>query len=274
MEGTVFSIEEFSVYDGPGIRTTVFLKGCPLRCSWCHNPEGQEKQSKILRSPNGCLGCGACEKYADDRGFTEKSMENCPRQLLRICGEQFTPEDLTAKLLDNKRLLDGVTFSGGEPLQQPVFLLECLKLLEGRLHRAVQTSGFASGAVFENILKNTDYVLFDLKLMDEAEHVYHTGQSNRPILENFEVLVRSGVAFVPRVPLIPGVTDTEKNITAIAAHLRDRGITYAELLPYNQMAGSKYKLAGMTYSPKFDESVPCRHRQDIFERFGIMVKVY
>lgn len=274
MEGTVFSIEEFSVYDGPGIRTTVFLKGCPLRCSWCHNPEGQETKARILRSPNGCLGCGACERYADEQGFTQKSMESCPRQLLRVCGENYTPEQLTAKLLKNKRLLDGVTFSGGEPLQQPAFLMQCLKLLDGQLHRAVQTSGFASKAVFEEVLKNTDYMLFDLKVMDEEGHLFHTGQSNRPILRNFDLLCQSKVNFVPRVPLIPGVTDTEENITSIAALLRDRGVFYAELLPYNQMAGSKYKLAGKTYMPTFDETVSCQPREKLFESFGVKVKVY
>lgn len=274
MEGTVFSIEEFSVYDGPGIRTTVFLKGCPLRCSWCHNPEGQEKEPRILRSPNGCIGCGACEKFADDTGFTQKSMEACPRQLLRLCGHSYSPEVLTEKLLKNKRLLDGVTFSGGEPLSQHEFLLDCLQLLDGKLHRAVQTCGYAGKAVFEKVLANTDYVLFDLKLMDEQAHIYHTGVSNRPILENFDRLVSADIQFVARVPLIPGVTDTEENLTEIARLLQSRGITYAELLPYNPMAGSKYKLAGKTYRPTFDPQVACEAREELFDRFGIKVKVY
>lgn len=274
MEGTVFSIEEFSVYDGPGIRSTVFLKGCPLRCSWCHNPEGQEIQPKILRSPNGCIGCGSCEKYADQNGYTEKSMESCPRQLLRVCGELYTHKALCEKVLKNRRLLDGVTFSGGEPLYQSGFLLDCLKLLKGQLHRAVQTSGFAAPSVFAEVLQNTDYVLFDLKLMDQIAHKYHTGQANGPILKNFEALVQSGVAFVPRVPLIPGVTDRSENLTAIAKLLRERGIGYAELLPYNPMAGSKYKLAGKIYSPTFDPKVPCQTREEIFDRFGVKVKVY
>lgn len=274
MDGTVFSIEEFSVYDGPGIRTSVFLKGCPLRCSWCHNPEGQETASRILRSPNGCIGCGTCEKYADDHGFTQKSMEMCPRQLLRLCGEKWTAEALCQKLLKNQKLLDGVTFSGGEPTMQSAFLLECLKLLEGKLHRAVQTCGWCGEEVFAQVLQNADYVLFDLKLIDEQQHIFHTGQSNRPILKKFEALVKSGVEFVPRVPLIPGATDTQENLTAIAKLLQEHGIGYAELLPYNQMAGSKYKLAGKEYRPTFDPAVSCRTGEEIFARFGVKVKVY
>lgn len=274
MDGTVFSIEEFSVYDGPGIRSTVFLKGCPLRCSWCHNPEGQEAEPKILRSPNGCIGCGSCEKYADENGYTEKSMLSCPRQLLRLCGVSYKPQTLCDKLLKNRCLLDGVTFSGGEPLQQSTFLLECLKLLDGQLHRAVQTSGFAAPGVFAQVVRNTDYMLFDLKIIDEQAHKYHTGQSNQPILQNFEALVQSGLEFVPRVPLIPGVTDTEQNLTAIARLLKDHGIGYVELLPYNTMAGSKYKLAGKSFNPTFDPKVPCQTKEELFNRFDIKVKVY
>ncbi len=271
MEGTVFSIEECSVYDGPGIRTTVFLKGCPLRCSWCHNPEGQEAAAKIVKSPNGCLHCGRCEA---EQGYTEKSIVNCPRQLLRWCGEAYTPERLCRKLLKNKGLLDGVTFSGGEPLYQHGFLMACLKLLQGQLHRAVQTSGFAPEGVFAEMLKNTDYVLFDLKIMDEAQHKYHTGGSNKPILKNFDRLAKSGVEFVPRTPLIPGVTDTEENLTAIAKLLQGSGIDYIELLPYNPMAGSKYALAGKKFRPTYDPRKEPGAHEELFHAYGIKVKVY
>lgn len=271
MEGTVFSIEECSVYDGPGIRTTVFLKGCPLRCSWCHNPEGQEFAPKIVKSPNGCLHCGRCE---EEQGYTEKSIAACPRQLLRWCGEAYTPEQLTQKLLKNKRLLDGVTFSGGEPLAQPAFLMECLQMLKGQLHRAVQTSGFAAEGVFQTMLQNTDYVLFDLKIMDEKDHLFHTGQSNATILKNFDLLVKSGVAFVARTPLIPGVTDTVENLSAIAKLLQSYGVDDIELLPYNPMAGSKYALAGKNFCPTYDPTVSPQTHLELFESNGVKVKVY
>ena len=148
MQGTVFSIEEFSVYDGPGIRTTVFLKGCPLRCGWCHNPEGQNFEAEIVRNPNGCIGCNACIDSADKKNgrlvFTDQSIKSCPMGLLRVCGEKIDSVDLSEKLLKNAKMLidGGVTFSGGEPLSQSEFLFECLKLLKGKMHTAIQTSGF------------------------------------------------------------------------------------------------------------------------------------
>lgn len=269
MEGTVFSIEEFSVYDGPGIRSTVFLKGCPLRCSWCHNPEGQEAAPMIVKSPNGCLKCGKCgDVYTDD------SIINCPRQLLRWCGEAYTPQQLCRKLFKNRRLLDGVTFSGGEPLYQYGFLIECLSLLEGQLHRAVQTSGFASETVFTQMLQNTDYVLFDLKIMDEKAHKFHTGQPNKSILRNYELLANSGVEFVTRTPLIPGVTDTVENLTAIAKLLQSYGMDYIELLPYNPMAGSKYALAGKSFKPTYDPQIKPQSHEEVFAVYGVKVKVY
>lgn len=277
MEGTVLSIEEFSVYDGPGIRTTVFLKGCPLHCSWCHNPEGQSPKPQILRSPNGCLECGSCERYADENGYTVKSMENCPRQLLRRSGDVWQAQALCQKLLKNKAVLNmgggGITFSGGEPLMQGAFLLECLEILKGQLHTAVQTSGYGAKDVFARVLSLVDYVLFDLKIMDAQAHIFHTGVSNRIILDNFEALVQSGVPFVPRVPLIPGAVDTAENLTAIACHLQKHNVTYAELMPYNPMAGSKYKLAGREYKPTFDPQTPPAAAQEIFAAHGIGTKM-
>ncbi len=275
MKGIVFSVEEFSVYDGPGIRTTVFLKGCPLRCSWCHSPEGQEKSPQTVKSPNGCMGCGNCLKYAEQKDgkplYTQKSIENCPRHLLRVSGTEYTPEELVGELMKNRSLLQqgGVTFSGGEPLLQEEFTEQCLTLLQGKIHTALQTCGYTSPETFRRILKKTDYVLFDLKLFDEEEHLRYTGVSNRKILENFEILVESDVEFVPRIPLIPGVTDTEKNLTAIADFLVKHGVFYAELMPYNTMAGSKYALAGREYKPDFDDKIPCNPHTEIFDAHGI-----
>lgn len=280
MTGTVFSIEEFSVFDGKGIRTSVFLKGCPLRCSWCHNPEGQTPNSEIVRSPNGCIGCGNCERFANtDQGkitFTPKSAENCPQSLLRVCGESYESEALCARILKNKPILErggGVTFSGGEPLMQHGFLFECLEILDGKLHTAIQTSGFCENAVFERALSLADYFLYDLKLIDDKEHKRHTGASNKPILSNLSLLAHSKKDFVIRTPLIPTVTDTEENLTAIAELLHSLGIFYIELLPYNKMAGAKYKMTGRTYSPSFDESIECCARSEIFDSFGIKAKI-
>ncbi len=261
MTGCVFSIEEFSVYDGPGIRTTVFLKGCPLSCSWCHNPEGQNPRPEIVKSPNGCIGCGNCLKDAKTQNgkicFTEQSMKNCPMGLLRICGEEIEAFVLCERLLKNKDLLKngGVTFSGGEPLMQSDFLLECLQKLKGQLNTAIQTSGYCEKDIFQKVLQLADFFLFDLKLADDTLHRKHTGVSNKKILENFSLLAKSGKDFVVRIPLIPTVTDTKDNILRIVKILKENGVNYVELLPYNKMAGGKYAMVGQKYEPTFDETV-------------------
>ncbi len=280
MTGCIFSVEEFSIYDGPGIRTTVFLKGCLLRCSWCHNPEGQSPHSQIVKSPNGCIGCNACIRVADIRNgeicFTDESIKKCPKNLLRICGEETDSDSLCEKLLKNEKILNnggGVTFSGGEPLMQSEFLFECLDKLKGRLHTAIQTSGFCDEKTFKKALTLADYFLYDLKLADDAMHKKYTGVPNVLIKNNFSYLAKSGKAFTVRIPLIPGVTDTDNNITQLAQLLKSNGVSYAELLPYNKMAGGKYKLVGREFKPDFDENAQVCINEDIFQSFGIEIKV-
>ena len=277
MVGNVFAIEEFSTFDGPGIRTTVFLKGCPLRCQWCHNPEGQSFENSVLRSPNGCVGCGNCWKAADvidgKAVLSQESIYVCPNRLLRWCATEYTADDLIKKLSKNISILNsaggGITFSGGEPLAQPQFLLECLKGLKGLTDRAIQTSGYAPVNVFLEVLKNADRFLFDIKLVDEEAHKHYTGVSNRLILENFGTLVSGGIPFVVRTPLIPGVTDTAENLKAIAELLKDYGVNYIELLPYNTMAGAKYPLAGIEFHPEFDEKAKVNANLELFASAGI-----
>ena len=276
-EALVFSIEEFSVFDGPGIRTTVFLKGCPLRCEWCHNPEGQSFSNAIVRSDNGCLGCGECLRRAESMNgkpvFTQSSIEGCPRNLLRYSAKSYTAEELCAHLSKNFAILNsgggGITFSGGEPLANHLFLLECLSLTAGRVNRAVQTCGYADAAVFKQVLDECDYMLFDLKLADESLHKRYTGVSNQKILNNFASLAASGKSFVVRMPMIPTVTDTEANVRQIAEILVANGVKYIELLPYNKLAGAKYPLVDMEYRPSFDGSMEPQMRSDIFIKYGI-----
>ncbi|MBQ9939656.1 MAG: glycyl-radical enzyme activating protein [Oscillospiraceae bacterium] len=279
MQGCVFSIEEFSVYDGPGIRSSIFLKGCPLRCSWCHNPEGQRSTAEIVRSPNGCIGCGNCinsaEKKNGETVFTLESIKNCPKGLLRVCGEWMESGALCEKILKNRKLLKngGVTFSGGEPLMQSSFLFECLAGLKGQLHTAIQTCGFCGEDVFEKALLSADFFLFDLKLADGAQHKRYTGVSNEVILTNFSKLAQSGKDFVVRIPLIPTVTDTAENTEGIVKILKENGVSYAELLPYNKMAGGKYKMLGREYRPDFDEGMTVNIPKEIFDKNGIAFKV-
>ena len=273
MTGRIFSIEEFSTFDGPGIRCTVFLKGCPLSCQWCHNPEGQRFDKEILRSPNGCIGCGTCTAT----GMTEASIPLCPQHLLRLCGEDITPQALTERLADKLWMLSatggGVTFSGGEPMRQGDFLLSCLKCLEGKTHRAVQTCGYAPKSIFSQVLENCDYMLYDLKLMDNDLHRRYTGVDNGLILENYQSLAASGLPFITRIPLIPGVNDTAENLTATAEFMASHGVGKIELLPYNRTAGAKYKATGRCYQVDFDQTARPNPREEIFEHYHIEVNV-
>lgn len=277
MKGRIFSIEEFSVFDGDGTRETVFLKGCPLRCNWCHSPEGQDYGIQIVRSPNGCLGCGKCldagEKACGKRILTKESVNVCPRNLVRVCGEDIESFDLAARIIKNAAVLTnmggGVTFSGGEPLYQSDFLLETLKLLRGKINRAVQTTGYVSSDKFQAVLEETELVLFDLKIIDDKLHRAYTGVSNEIIKRNFCILAKSVVKFIPRVPLIPGISDTAGNLTALCEFLCENDVGYVELLPYNKFAGSKYKMCGRVYKPMFDESKEIEFHSEIFEKYGI-----
>ena len=267
-QALIFSLEEFSVFDGPGVRTSVFLKGCPLRCSWCHNPEGQQFEAQMIKQQTGCTGCGACKKVTGQARILA-----CPNRLFRLCGEAYTPERLVKRLEGNFEILrfsgGGITFSGGEPLAHAIVLEQCLGLLRGQIHTAIQTSGYAPASVFERILPNTDYILFDLKLADDRLHRRYTEVGNKEILQNFSVLCKSGKPFTVRTPLIPGVTDTEENLTGIAEILRKNGVDRIELLPYNRAAGGKYAAIGKSFTPDYDETRPVTPRFALFASYGI-----
>ena len=281
IKGLIFSIEEFSVFDGPGIRTTVFLKGCPLKCSWCHNPEGQRAEREIVQSPNGCLHCGKCEERAKvvtgDTELIEECIEVCPRNLIRVSGQEYTAHELSDMILKNsvfyKESGGGVTFSGGEPLFQHEFLYECLKTLKNKVKRCIQTSGFCSEEVFRQILSETDLFLFDLKVIDREKALKYTGADISVILKNLDILVKSCTQFIIRLPLIPSVTDTEENIGNIIKILKSYNIDYAEALPYNKMAGAKYKLCGRKYLPDFDETKEVYIPENEFKQSGITLKI-
>lgn len=279
-EGIIFSIEEFSVYDGPGIRTTVFFKGCPLRCNWCHNPEGLDARVQVVKSPNGCIACGACKevcKHKEGCVACGACIPVCPRSLIRFSGTKYTAEALSKKLLKNADYLSqaggGVTFSGGECFMQWEFLCEVLTLLKGKVHTAIQTCGYASNEVFCKGLSLVDYVMFDLKILDEEKARKFTGVGTEQILKNFRSLSTSGVPFVVRVPLIPDVTDTEENLKAIAETVAQSNARGVELLPYNKMAGSKYTMVGKVYNPLFDEQKAPNVNFAPFVQRGIKVKI-
>jgi pyruvate formate lyase activating enzyme len=249
LTGLVFDIREFAVHDGPGMRTTVFLKGCPLRCSWCHNPEGLSPEPQTLVSPAGS----------------------------RLVGRSYSSGELAALLNGQADILraneGGVTFSGGEPLQQAAFVAEVIGQLD-RTHVVLDTSGYGDDEDFRLLLKKVDLVLFDLKIMDPAEHRRHTGRDNAPILRNLKTLQATNIPYVIRVPLIPGVTDGEAELTAIADAVGgSKNLVCVDLLPYNQAAGGKYAPCGMAFHPSYDESRRVNVNTSVFTARSIPAKV-
>ncbi len=248
MIGTVFDIKEFGIHDGPGLRTTVFLKGCPLRCKWCHNPEGLSALPQLSVREHACTHCGLCKRgcsHPDCQPFG-RCLHICPQNLVTVIGERLSAEQLAKRILRNRDLFGeqgGVTFSGGEPLLQGEFVIETCGYLDG-IHKAIETSGYADEDLFRRVIEQMDLVYFDLKLVDDEEHRRYTGVSNEKIRRNFEILKASGKPCVIRTPLIPNITDTAHNMDAIGEMVE--GMAH-EWLPYNEMAGAKYDLLGMIY---------------------------
>ncbi|MDO4740059.1 MAG: glycyl-radical enzyme activating protein [Eubacteriales bacterium] len=275
MKGLIFDIKEFAVYDGPGIRTTVFMKGCPLRCRWCHNPEGLEMRPQLMVSVGACTRCGACKEHCTHEECVScgECIPYCRAGLRRLCGEWTEPEELAARLLRDRSLWrssgGGVTFSGGEPLLQWPFVRETAALLEGE-HAAVETSGFAQREVFAEAMERMDLIIMDLKHMDSAQHERWTGRPNGLILENARMLLQGDTPCVIRVPLIPGVNDTKENLEQTARFLSgSKSLLRAELLPYHTTAGAKYEMAGMSYAPGFDTEREPNADLSAFERLGV-----
>jgi pyruvate formate lyase activating enzyme len=276
MKGLIFDIKRFAVHDGPGIRTTIFFKGCPLRCAWCHNPEGISKEPELMLFPSRCAKvCRACVKAAPkgaiakkggrvavDRSFRgaggmARAAEACLYDALRLVGRTVSVGDLVAEVAKDRAFFEtsggGVTFSGGEPLSQPEFLSALADELWARGFRTVlDTSGFAPWEVLERIARKVDLVLYDLKLMDDAAHREHTGVSNRRILENLRRLSTLGRAIHVRIPLIPGVNDGPENIRRTAEFLKPlRNIDRVSVLPYHK--GGRAKAEGIGKNAKFRE---------------------
>lgn len=265
MTGTIFDIKEFTVHDGPGSRITVFLKGCPLRCKWCHNPEGLRVERQLLYRSNFCSHCGRCYIPCDHPECQpfQRCIHACVNGCLTVAGEDLTSEELSQRLLENATMLNlmggGITISGGEPMLQADFVCELTQKLSDSVHLAIQTSGYAKPETYRRVIQGFDYVMQDIKLADGEAHKKFTGVSNDNILENIAWLKTSGKEFVFRVPLIPGITDTEENLQAIS---RIAGDCRVELMPYNEFAGAKYTMLGMEYTLGTE-----KNRSEDFTRF-------
>jgi pyruvate formate lyase activating enzyme len=263
-EGIIFDIKKYSINDGPGIRTTVFFKGCPLRCPWCHNPEGQSFFPEVMLRPSRCLvDCSECITVCEPRALSKPgvalSLERdkctlcrmcadvCPAEAIEIAGRRASVGEVMAEIEKDRIFYEesrgGVTFSGGEPLAQPDFLAELLAACRKKgLHTTVDTCGFAPAEALGRAATLADLFLYDLKIMDEKKHDDMTGQPNSVILKNLRSLVGRGKAVIVRLPLVPGVNDDDQNVRAVAAFLRDLGgISEVSLLPYHKMGLEKHK---------------------------------
>ncbi|MDA3881467.1 MAG: glycyl-radical enzyme activating protein [Prolixibacteraceae bacterium] len=230
MPGIVFDIKRFAVHDGPGIRTTVHMKGCPLRCTWCHNPEG------IAPEPVEVLK----EIRMGNRTFHQKE----------TVGKHFTVGELYADLIKDRVFWDesggGVTFSGGEPLMQHDFLLEILTLLkENGIHTALDTSCLTSLSLLKEIVPLTDVFLADLKTLNDEEHIRFTGVSNRSIIQNIEWILQHGYAARLRIPVVPGVNFNDNSLQEFLKFVSNKPFESIDLLPFHSIASAKYKRFGM-----------------------------
>lgn len=266
--GLIFWIERFAIHDGPGIRVAVFLKGCPLRCVWCHSPERQSLRPELLLKTDRCLVCGTCapfcahdaitqtdEGYVTDRTRCDacgECTEACPSGARTIAGRPWTVPELVAEIEKDRIFLGqsggGVTFSGGEPLLQPEFLREAIDACRAAgLHTAVETSGFGSRLAIDAAAR-ADLILFDLKILDDERHRRYTGVSNRVILENFAYLAPRHPDLRVRIPVIPGINDALRNLAGIGALAKVHGVNRIDLLPYHTAGLAKYDRLGRPYA--------------------------
>ena len=272
MHGIIFDIKRYAIHDGPGIRTTVFFKGCPLTCPWCHNPEGIDRSPRVVYRKNACIGCRECmeacpEKALSggpDRIITNEALCNhcgacvdaCPAAARERVGKIETVASLMDVIRKDVPFFDtsggGVTFSGGEPLMQADFLLEMLAAC-GRedIHRALDTTGYTDPDTMKRVARLVDLFLFDLKFMDAKKHRHYTGVSNEQILKNLETLAGLVKEIILRIPLIPGINDDEDNISKTAVFLDHLPqIKTVHILPYHDFQKSKYDKFSMNYKAR------------------------
>ncbi len=250
----VADIQRASIHDGPGIRTTVFFKGCPLNCAWCHNPECISREPQILFYPEKCIGCGMCDK-------------GCYAGARIVCGKEMTAEEIFKEILLDRAYYStdgGVTFSGGEPMIHPEVIKELICLCKKeKIHTAIETSLIIFD---EEILGNVDYVMADFKIWDSQKHKRFTGVSNETIKENFKKLDSLNVPFIVRTPIIPGINDTAEEIENIRNFIKQfKNIKNYELLPYHPLGVEKQKALGME---KTEFSIPDRVQMEALQRYA------
>jgi pyruvate formate lyase activating enzyme len=294
IEGIVFNIQRYSIDDGPGIRTTVFLKGCPLVCLWCSNPESQSPLPQLSYRYTTCVKCGTCVKVCPteavamgddgikiDRGkctVCGTCVKKCLPEALSISGKKMTTQAVYNIVKRDKDYYDqgggGCTCSGGELLSQPDFVAGLFRLCrENGIHTTADTCGFGSRAALDKVIEYTDLFYYDLKHFDPEAHLRCTGKDNKLILDNLRYIARSGIPIVIRVPLIPGLTCTDENLDGIARIVKEiTPDSPVSLLPYHEYGANKYPMVGYTYPlsdvPALTEEEK-KHAGEVFESCGL-----
>ena len=289
VKGIVFNIQRFSVQDGPGIRTTVFLKGCPLECPWCSNPESIKPYPEVAHVAAACKQCGKCKDTCDLNAisFAEKGIkidrekcnncgkcvEVCINDALKLFGNEVSVEEVLDEAIKDKLYYHssdgGVTASGGEALRQARFVSALFKSCqEEGIHTTLDTSGHCRQADMEMVLEHTDLVLFDLKLIDPGSHIAILKASNQPIHRNARLIVERGVPMIVRIPLIPGLTDTDENLEGVANFVRELDSELPiNILPYHRMGMGKYPMLDKEYKLSELQLMPDERLKEIVDYF-------
>ena len=281
VKGIVFNIQKFSIHDGPGVRTTVFLKGCPLRCKWCANPESQLSDIQILYDQKKCLHCETCVHSCPNHAFALKKdhieihhsqcsgcltcVRNCPGEALSYEGEEKTVEDVIQVCLQDIDFYEesggGVTISGGEGMIQPDFVRTLLsRLKEYKIHSAIETTGYIADDIFQDLAPRFDLLLFDVKHYDSQKHYEGTGVYNEQIIKNLKWAIERNLDVLPRIPVIPDFNASLEDARGIAELLTDAGAHKVQLLPFHQFGENKYHLLGRAYDY---EHVEALHPEDL-----------
>lgn len=277
----IFDIKRFAINDGPGIRTTIFLKGCPLNCVWCHNPEGISPQPQRLFTQKKCIGCQSCVEacphsilpnMSDKRCLScGKCTDACPTLALEMAGRHWQMDELMTVIEKEREVMEtsggGVTLCGGEPLMDVPYALEILdELGRNRLHRTVDTTLFVSAANILRVMDHAELFMVDLKHMDSSKHLLYTGVPNEQILANIRTLSEHGKTFWIRIPLIKGVNADSDNITAVIRFLQSLPTPpqQVNLLPYHNIGIGKHTRLGTSYNPTSVEmSTPSDEEQTV-----------